>query len=442
MSAPIAFRARTRATKLAAFLSAALASSSVTPAPSLPAGSALPVTSCADDGSPGTLRSVMLSAPRGSTIDLTQLTCSTITLEQGAIDLSAAGNFEATVLGPGADRLAIDGNEQDTIFRASQIEIDGLTLTHGRGQSYGGCVQAYLSVVMRSSRVIACTAYGTGRAGGGGINAGYWASLYSTIVADNTVVSTSAAAVGGGVAAHYGYVAVVDSAISGNTAIGSPGRGGGVYSVGGMTFIRSTIDDNVADVGGGSYCQTMFLSSAWCDLQNSTISGNIAHERGGGLVARYAQATALYNSTIAYNSAESGHVGGLLLSQSSRTAITIQSSIIAKNTAGSTDLAADIDTDAGNFPQVIGGNDLFTTIGHVRPFPLIVDDPLLGPLTKNGGPTRTHALLSGSPAIDAGNNDGRHFATDQRGRARVSGAAADIGAFEVQTDAIFASGFD
>ena len=68
------------------------------------------------------------------------------------------------------------------------------------------------------------------------------------------------------------------------------------------------------------------------------------------------------------------------------------------------------------------------------------------PLADNGGPTLTHALLTGSPAIDAGSNPA-NLATDQRGgtlRSRVSGAAADIGAFETQppADAIFADGFD
>jgi hypothetical protein len=58
-------------------------------------------------------------------------------------------------------------------------------------------------------------------------------------------------------------------------------------------------------------------------------------------------------------------------------------------------------------------------------------DPLLGPLADNGGPTQTHALLPGSPAIDRGRND-LGLATDQRGFGRVAGRAADMGAFEVQ----------
>ena len=71
-------------------------------------------------------------------------------------------------------------------------------------------------------------------------------------------------------------------------------------------------------------------------------------------------------------------------------------------------------------------------------------DPLLAPLADNGGPTLTHALLAGSPAIDTGDNF-FGLPTDQRGSPRVSGVATDIGAFELQQpqgDAIFTDGFD
>jgi hypothetical protein len=60
----------------------------------------------------------------------------------------------------------------------------------------------------------------------------------------------------------------------------------------------------------------------------------------------------------------------------------------------------------------------------------LVDDPQLGPLRDNGGPTRTIAPAVGSPAIDAGADFG--LATDQRGRRRPSGAGFDIGAYERQ----------
>jgi hypothetical protein len=61
---------------------------------------------------------------------------------------------------------------------------------------------------------------------------------------------------------------------------------------------------------------------------------------------------------------------------------------------------------------------------------LIGSDPNLGPLADNGGATQTHALLSGSPAIDAGDNS-TCPATDQRGVARPQGSACDIGAYEL-----------
>ena len=68
-------------------------------------------------------------------------------------------------------------------------------------------------------------------------------------------------------------------------------------------------------------------------------------------------------------------------------------------------------------------------------------NPLLGALADNGGPTQTHALLPGSPAVNAGPNPLTPFpgsADDQRGAgyARVVGGRVDIGAFEVQPTTI------
>ena len=63
------------------------------------------------------------------------------------------------------------------------------------------------------------------------------------------------------------------------------------------------------------------------------------------------------------------------------------------------------------------------------PTDILDTDPLLDFLGNNGGPTLTHALLSGSPAINAGNNDGAPI-TDQRGYARIVSGIIDIGAYE------------
>ena len=410
-------------------------------APAAPGGSdVFVVTSCADDGSDGTLRSVVASAPGGGTIDLRGLTCSTITLQTGAID----SHFQAlTLLGPGADRLTIDGNDLDRVFEVGSITIDGLTVTHGRvtgDSARGGCIEASLGVVLRSARVVSCGAYGTQSAIGGGIFAGYYVDLYSSTVSDNTLVATAGYARGGGIGTTYSRVTADFSTISGNVATGTPASGGGVFAMGFSEATNSTIDNNVADIGGGWFCEQTFFSSGVCRFFDSTVSGNTARDSGGGLVA-YRANIDIRNSTFALNAAETGHVGGVLKSGPGDFDITLQSSILANNTAGDTDLAADIDTDTGDFPVVTGGDDLMTSVGRIQPFPIVSGDPKLEPLAYNGGPTRTHALTQSSPAIDAGNNVAA-FEIDQRGSARVAGSAPDIGAYELQPDKIFANGFE
>ena len=125
-----------------------------------------------------------------------------------------------------------------------------------------------------------------------------------------------------------------------------------------------------------------------------------------------------------------------------------QSSIIAGNSAGD-GAARAADLGADDALAIRGANNLVMSADAalVLPADTLHDDPQLFPLNDNGGPTRTHALVATSPAIDAGNNaaaldfdqSGAHFA-------RVSGAAADIGAFEAQRqqedDVIFKDGFD
>jgi hypothetical protein len=444
MAISIALCTRMHRRELAAILSAMLTSLGVLPSAANAGTVVLPVTSCADDGGAGTLRKVMMGAPQGAVIDLTQLTCDTIVLTQGVIDITGA-SYDATVQGPGADRLTIDGSQNGAIFHAFRLEVDGLTLTNGRVSgdvAAGGCISAGFAV-MRSSRVVACNAYGTQYAAGGGIEAVYGVALYSTTISNNTAVANSGKAQGGGVNASYTYANITDSTITGNTVGGAGGSlGGGVYAFGFSNIVRSTIDHNVADKGGGWYCHSSFFQSAYCKVENSTISGNIARDSGGGLVISDPRAeVVINNSTVAYNTAQLGHVGGVLLTGTTDAEITLQSSIFSNNAAADPDLAADLDTDIAEFPTVAGGNDLLMTVGRIQPFPAVIGDPLLAPLADNGGLTLTHALLPGSPAIDAGNNVA-NLPTDQRGRSRVSGTAADIGAYEVQTDAIFANGFD
>jgi hypothetical protein len=87
--------------------------------------------------------------------------------------------------------------------------------------------------------------------------------------------------------------------------------------------------------------------------------------------------------------------------------------------------------------SIIGEVDPAVTVAAGVGNKVGVADPMLGPLADNGGPTMTHALLAGSPAIDAGPNPvptfvGNEF--DQRGVgfARIAFGVADAGAFELQ----------
>jgi hypothetical protein len=117
--------------------------------------------------------------------------------------------------------------------------------------------------------------------------------------------------------------------------------------------------------------------------------------------------------------------------------------LIANNTYGS-GFEYDLSTAGTGTFTFTGANNLVrTTFANVPVGTIKNSCPLLGPLRNNGGQTQTHALLGHSPAIDAGNNSAG-LAFDQRGSpyARVSGSAADIGAYEVQPDTIFDNGFE
>ena len=203
--------------------------------------------------------------------------------------------------------------------------------------------------------------------------------------------------------------------------------GGGIASHGNLTLTNSTIFNNSSsDNGGGIYSDGTQLT-----ILNSTISNNIGQNDGGGIYVNAGTAT-LNNDTIFQNTAVSittYALGGGISAASSAT-VNVSNSIIAGN---GSDLSPDcygVFTSAGN--NLIGDDNGCTfnaTSGdlvgtHNNPI-----NPQLGALINNGGSTLTHALLSGSPAIDAGNN-ATCESTDQRGVTRPQGVSCDIGAYE------------
>jgi hypothetical protein len=198
-----------------------------------------------------------------------------------------------------------------------------------------------------------------------------------------------------------------------------------------MRTYATTISGNQAQYAGGVFA----ASSA--TVQNSTVSGNIASTAAGGMKVQ--GILTLDNSTIAFNTqGQAGYGAGLVLLNGG----IANSSIIARNKPAPGGHYYDLLCSAGK--TLTGNNNLLNGADCIIPGIIIVGDPLLAPLANNGGPTKTHALGTGSPAINAGLNP-HDFAHDQRlgGHERVFGAAADVGAFELTPiDRIFADGFN
>jgi hypothetical protein len=161
---------------------------------------------------------------------------------------------------------------------------------------------------------------------------------------------------------------------------------------------------------------------------------------GGGLYLRHKGAVALVNATITDNTAPVGS-GIADASDKAGYPFAIESSLVAGNHVPDGSASEEIVT----VHDISGSHDLIASANVALPGDTIGGDPLLAPLADNGGPTKTHALLAGSPAIDAGSNT-LNLETDQRGDGyvRAFGTAADIGAFEAEgaVDIIFGNGFD
>jgi hypothetical protein len=304
----------------------------------------------------------------------------------------------------------------------------------------GGGVFGFYGVVMDTSRVSGITAHVAGAkiayAKGAGVASPNTVIMSGSTVTDNTVYGTP----GVGLSGAYTYT----------SAIG----GGGVYvmtiprsSIVQSTITNSTISNNRAlcegdcgdyTVGGGGAVGSW--SPKPFTIANTTLSGNTSDVRGGGLYLRHLGAVALVNTTITNNTAPEGS-GIADAAAKAAYAFAIESSIVAGNHVPDGATSEEIVT----VHDITGSHDLIASANVALPGDTLGGDPLLAPLADNGGPTQTHALLPGSPAIDTGSNIA-NLETDQRGGdyVRVSGTAADIGAFEAQgaSDVIFGNGFD
>ena len=331
--------------------------------------------------------------------------------------------------------LTIDANQggfRVLTFEASEgdFTIDGLTITGGNPNSNGGGIFSNQNLFINNSTVSGNSTIGDNSDGGGIFSSSNITLTNSNVLNNSTTDSLSS---GGGIASSEN-IFLTNSTVSGNSTIGFASSGGGIISSGDTFLTNSTVSDNstnnIDSFGGG------IVSLGSTTLTNSTVSGNStsgSSSFGGGISSL--GTTTLTNSTIFGNSTTGDDsTGGGIFSVFS----TLNNSIIIGNTsaAGNPDISGFASSNGFNIIGDLTGSIGFLPEGETD---LPVEQIINPTLADNGGPTFTHALVEGSIAIDAGNNDdavivpeGDPLLTDQRGNGfdRIINEIVDIGAFE------------
>ena len=287
--------------------------------------------------------------------------------------------------------------------------------------------------------------------GGGIYNFGTTYLRNGSTISNNSTIESYGS--GGGIFNNSGTLTIMDSTINNNSARSS---GGGIVNNGiTLLVINSTISNNTSRLEGGGIQNTVFSSVA---LVNTTISGNSSGDGGG--INNGGGVLNLRNSTITNNTAYDyfwSFAGGGITNGSGT--VNLRNTIVAGNfrtldSEGNNLASADLKrTFNGNNNNLIG--TLTGAEGTIGTGTDIVNANVqLSPLQNNGGLTLTHIPLSGSPAINAGNNnqipvdsedlDGDGDTTEQlpfdaRNLARISDGTVDIGAVEVQSSVILPS---
>jgi Zn-dependent metalloprotease len=258
--------------------------------------------------------------------------------------------------------------------------------------------------------------------GGGVFNNGIL-YLNGSTVSGNISTGSIYVAVSGGNIHNSGTATIINAKIIN----GYSRQGGGLYNEGNITLNNTVIADNQAyNEGAGIYQKNGGL-----DMTNVTISNSTASSGGGGIYV-FDGAVVINNSTITQNfvTGDSDLAIGGGLSNDFNKPVTIRNTIITGNAAQfGTDCQGQITSGGHN---LIGYGDGCIMVPVTGDQIGTLGSPLnakLGNLLDNGGGTLTHALLTGSPAINAG-DPATCATTDQRGVARPQGAACDIGAFE------------
>jgi Right handed beta helix region len=451
------------------FLSAMLGAAIV----SLPTAQAATITVInTNDTGPGSLRQALVMAKDGDRINFdASLNGHKIKLTSGQLNV----NKDITISGAAVNQLAVDGNAQSRVFYINPgktVTINGLTVKNGASDDGAGIYnnQAVLTVsnctisgnsadidgggiynYAAALTVNNCSI--SGNSGGGIYNLG------TTLKVSNCTITGND---GTGIYNFNAALTVSNCVIGGNSGSGisSGAHNGGAI----LTINNSTVNGN----SGGGISSGTFDGVATLTVSNCTISGNSANVYGGGILSGAgggngaAASVTISNSTLSSNSAAVG--GGIYNSGGRRSpaSLSIKNCTISGNSAtgngssiynygeigfgGFVELGSTILNAGGSGENIFNEGGRIASLGYnvssddASGFltglgDQINTDPLLGPLQANGGPTFTHALLPGSPAINKGNPS---FTPppfyDQRGQGfdRVVNGRIDVGSFEAQ----------
>jgi hypothetical protein len=312
------------------------------------------------------------------------------------------------------------------------VTLTQSTVTSNSTESRGGGIENYSTLTMTDCMV----SDNIGGTGGGIDNNGGTVTLTHCTVSGNHAVYGGN---GGGVYSNSGTVILTNSTVSGNEATYGSGGGIGNYDDGTVTLHNSIVSNNQAYGSGG------IDNIGTLALTNSTVSGNNGVQASGGITN--GGTVTLTNSTISGNATQ--YNGGGIWNYDDGT-VTLRNSIVSGNSAadtgnelycGSGTITADSYNLFGHsgetsaqafFGFTPGAKDITATSDGTNPTALVA---ILNPtLANNGGPTQTHALVAGSPAIDLDITCSTGLSTDQRGFSRPIGIGCDAGSFELNPD--------
>lgn len=445
-----------------------------------------------------TLRAAIMETNALPGADTINLGVDTYLLTRAAVipDDEANGDLDIrddlTINGVTSDLSIIDGNGVDRVLEINgggvpggiRVDLFNLTVKNGDVSGEGGGIRTYIAdVTLTNVKVLDNQASSNGGGiysqgplvldnvrlqgnqailTGGGLQNIVGSTITNSVISGNQVTASwgggagiytigdleinqsmiqtnTSSGVGGGIFVEAGTTTVTDTIIEGNVA----GNGGGVFGSNGFINLDGvTLASNQAVGGTGSGGAVSFSGSGTLNLINSTVSGNQAEDDGGG-IKLYEGTINLVNVTIVGNVADQdaifgGDGGGL---NNELGTMSLLNTILAGNTASTSpnngpDCFGTLNSLGFNLVQTLTAD---CTLSGTMTGNLIGVNPLLGPLADNGGFSKTHAPLSGSPVIDAGTNSGCPT-IDQRGYPRPVDAnldgsvICDIGAYEKLID--------